>query len=411
MSKKRIQNCSNSVILTLSLLLFAVCLTAQTPSCRRQLKVSMYPFIPNADNFYKKLETEFEKVLPDVDLIINQNADYYDETLGLITEEADIYEIDCIMLNDFVAKKKIQKLANETLLSPHMMAPTTMVPAARNILINSGYVFPHWVCANFLISNAADAPMSGIKTLGDLERVIGKNPTLKNGLLIDMKGKLTLGELYADALFDHYNNLDTLKKYANVANLNKPTIDNLNRIPDLTYSNWGRVDSYHDKTGFYQKQFAKGNGRALVGYSESLYHIMNEIGNSCYNEEGCVANNLEISEVPFSDKGSNTLGWVDAFGIDSKVTGAKLHDANNFIIFLLTDMMYRKALIPDWGDAPRYLLPAFRHLYTDAEILKTAPYYTKLLPLVEKVTTFSSDGISPALRQIGKKLDKEYLKN
>ena len=253
--------------------------------------------------------------------------------------------------------------------------------------------------------------MSNIKTLSDLERTIGKNPTLKTGLLIDMKGKLTVGELYADALMDQYNNLDTVIKYATVNNLNMPTINNLNRIPDITYTDWGRVDAYHDKAGFYQKQFAKGNGRALVGYSESLYFVLNEMMNSCYNEEGCLVNNLGISEVPFSDKGSNPLGWVDAFGIDSKVTGDKLRDATGFLMYMMSNDVYLKALIPDWGDAPRYLLPIYRSMYANPILLKNAPYYQKLLPLVERIITVSADGISPALRQVGKKLDKDFLKN
>ena len=403
-----VQHTRHSVLWTLSFVLLSFALTAQT-NCRRQLRVSMYPFIPNPDNFYRKVETEFEKMFPDVDLIITQNPNYYDDVAGLITEEADVYEIDCIMLKDFVAKGKIQKLPVPVV--PSALLITDLVPAAKDIIVNSGYAFPHWVCSNFLISNAADAPMSNVKTLADLERVIGKNPTLKTGLLIDMKGKLTIGELYADALFDQYNNLDTVRKYATVNNLNMPTINNLNRIPDLTYTDWGRVDSYHDKAGFYQKQFAKGNGRALVGYSESLYFVVNEMINSCYNEEGCLTNNLDINEVPFSDNGSNPLGWVDAFAVDAKATGDKLRDATGFLMFIMSNDMYLKALMPDWGDAPRYLLPVYRSMYANPALLNSAPYYKKLLPLVERITTISGDGISPALRQVGKKLDKEFLKN
>lgn len=400
-----------SVFWTLSLFFFSFSLAAQSNTCRRQLKVSLYPYIPNPDNFYQKVETDFEKKYPDIDLIITQNANYYDEATGIINDQADVYEVDCILLKDFIDRSKIQKLNPW----PYMNSPVTdesyLLPAGRKILMETGYAFPHWICGNFLLYKAGDTPLGNIKKLSDLENVIGKNPSMKNGLLIDMKGKLTIGELYADALMDKYNNLDSVRKYAYLPNLNIPTVNNLNRVVDLTYSNWGRVDSYHDKTGFYAKQFAKNNGRALVGYSESLYYAIHETENACHNEEGCITPIFDVAEVPFSDNGSHPLGWVDAFVIDAKADGIKVFDAGCFIFFMCTDDAMLHALIPDWGDAPRYLLPAQRQYYTRPEILKRAPLYAKFLPLVEKIQTVQGSGISPSLREIGKKLDKEYLKN
>ncbi|MBK7233811.1 MAG: hypothetical protein IPH93_16510 [Saprospiraceae bacterium] len=248
--------------------------------------------------------------------------------------------------------------------------------------------------------------------MSDLENVIGINPNLKGGLLIDLKGRLTLGELYADALFDQYKDVDVVKKYTSISSLDKSAINNLNRVPKMTFSNWGRIDDYHNKVGFYQKQFAKANGRAFVGYSESLFYILDEINNSCYNEEGCIPNNqISITEFPLSENGSTQVGWVDALALDSKLTGQKLNDATTFINFMISKESYHSALIPDFGSSPRYLLPAYHRFYNDCLVLQNAPYYKQLYPLALKIISFTEIGISPDLRQIGKKLDKEYLKN
>lgn len=392
--------------LVLSLLLLSVTILAQ--SKRRQLSVSLYPFIPNADNFYLKIETQFEKLNPDIDLVIHLNADYYDEKSGIIAEDTDIYELDCIFLNDFIRKGKIQNLSDKSNLlyqKDDLIPATKIVYAGKDI-----YAIPHWLCGNFLFTNTADSAIQNIEKLSDLEKVIGVDPNLKGGLLIDMKGKLALGELYADALFDQYKDMEVVKKFIDISNLDKLTISNLNRLNKLTYSNWGRVDDYHSRVSFYQKQFAKGIGRALVGYTESLYYILDEINNSCYAEEGCLpAASISIQEFPISDNGSKQAGWSDALALDSKVKGQKLSDATLFINFLISKEAYHLALIPDNGSSPRYLLPAYQQFYSDSLVLESAPYYKKLFPLAMKITSFTGDDASPILRQIGKMLDTEYL--
>jgi thiamine pyridinylase len=161
---------------------------------------------------------------------------------------------------------------------------------------------------------------------------------------------------------------------------------------------------------FYQKQFAKGKGRAFVGYSESLYYILFEIGNSCSDEDSCLkANQISITEFPISDNGSTPVGWVDAFALDSKLSGQKLGDARKFLQFMTSKEGYHLALIPDYGDSPRYLLPAYKQFFSDTLILKDAPYYQQLFPLSMRITSFTYLGASPYLRQTGKKLDKEFL--
>ncbi len=381
-------------------------LTANAQSIRRQLTVSLYPYIPNADNFYRKVETEFEKKYPQVDLIINLNQGYYD---GLLSEEADVYEIDCILLKDFIKKQKIQELVTKNF----QFKQDDQMPANSVTLVDKKlYAVPHWLCGSFLFYRASDTAMDKVSRLNDLEKVIGVDPSLKGGLLIDLKGSLGLGELYLDALFDQYHDLEKVKKHCSLANIDRITIDHLNKLPAMTYANWGRDSTYHDKGIFYQSQFARGNGRAYVGYSESLYDILREINLTCSKEDNCSdASSLKIKDFVLSDAQSTPIGWVDALAIDSKLTGQKLEDATTFINFMISVETYHMALIPGTDKTPRYLLPAYKQFYTDAAVLANAPYYIQLFPLASKINSFTDEGISSRLRQIGKALNKSYLKN
>lgn len=375
---------------------------------RRELIVSMYPFIPNPDNFYRKLETKFEAANPEIDLIIKLNDSYYDEE-GIIKEMADLYEVDCILLKDFIAKKKIQKIPD------YYSLPLDRILPAANIVYQDRQLYgvPHWICGNFLIYNKTDSLLTSAKTLNDLQTVFGSNPPLSKGLLIDMKGKLTLGELYADGLMDQYKNVDSVKKYVALNHLDTLiTIPNLCRVQGMTFADWGRDDDYHNKNFFYQKQFAKGNGRAFVGYSESLYTILDEINNACSKEEKCFdQKNISIKEWALSDQGSTPVGWVDALCLDAGLSGTKLKDAMKFISFCVNVDTYHLALIPDYGDSPRYLLPAYKDYFTDQLILDKAPLYSQLYPLANRIVSFTGDGASPILRKIGKEIDSVYLKN
>lgn len=395
------------------LILSLTSLCGFSQSARRQLVVSMYPYIPNPDNFYRKVETKFEQLNPEIDLIIRLNADYYDETAGIINEEADIYEVDCILMDDFLEKTKIQPLGAN--VSWGDKNPVALALFSINGKDKKRYGLPHWVCGNFLFYNKNDAGMNNISTLKGLENAIGANPTLKTGLLVDLKGKLTLGEMYADGVWDLYAYTPQgydVSIFCTVDKMDTTVVKNMCRLPKLTYSNWGRVDDYHNKIGFYPRQFAKGNGRALVGYSESLYNVIEEANNGCATEENCFnPANIGVSTFVLADKANIPVGWTDALTLDAKLSGQKLADAENFLNFCMSEATYKMALIPDYGEAPRYLLPAYKQYYSDPEILKNAPIYSQLIPIVERMLPVRGKGMSASLRAIGKKIDKEYLKD
>src|SRR5262252_3272135 len=116
---------------------------------RRQLTFAMYPYIPEVDAAAYTIKNEYERLYPEVDLQINLNSDYYGEN-GVLTDKADVYELDSVFLTDFVTRQQAK-------LQPLPVALTPLVKQvagfAQEAATKDGQLYgvPHWLCSNFLI--------------------------------------------------------------------------------------------------------------------------------------------------------------------------------------------------------------------------------------------------------------------
>jgi thiamine pyridinylase len=369
---------------------------------KRQLVVSMYPFIPAADEYYSQLEQAYEALYPNVDLVIKLNKDYYDPIKGMLKEEADVYELDCFFIKDFIAANKIKYLSHRSLVSQNLM-PIANIVYQNNKL----FAIPHWIRGNFLFYSVKDSSMRTANRLKSLESAIGSQPTDKNQLLVDLKDPLRISELYLDALLNEHGKIELIKKYCGIDNIDKITFGNLKRVSLLTYSNKS-TEIFSDKNGFYERQFAKKKGRGLVGYSESLYYIIDEIikAGSVKQTHLC-SEEISVKNWNCSDKISSSMGSVIALALNSKLkNGDRFVDADNFISYCGSKVEYRRALKPKSGEAPRYLMPPYKPYYLDTSITNYAPLYKVLYPLALRLSTFAQQGMVPKLRAVGNKINK-----
>jgi thiamine pyridinylase len=393
-------------------LIFLVILTLGFWGCsndllpRRELKVSLYPYLPNMGSLYLEVESQFEARYPDVNLVIELNSDYYydqDSTnkLGINFDEADVYELDCVFLKDFISSGKIQKLPSSLNLQEADFLPMASIGKQDG----SWYGAPHWVCGNFLFYREEDEAMKNVDNLAELEAVMNARPE-GSRLLVDFKGSSTLGEFYLTGLFDEYQDYSLVEPFLNPDNISSTMVDNMDRVLALTDGSLGRIADYHYRQGYYARLFARKQGSAYVGYSESIYNMVTETMQSCALEDSCLTDlQLNVGLFPLSDRGKTPVGWVDMFVIDSKVKSRKLEDASDFIRFMLEKETYKSLLIPAWGEAPRYILPSKTELYTDQDLLATAPLYSKLYPVIARTSAITSNGLNYKLREIGRDID------
>ncbi|GAA4850719.1 hypothetical protein [Algivirga pacifica] len=377
---------------------------------RRDLVVSLYPYLPNASDLYWKIERAFEEKHPEINLQIQLNTvDYYSQDSvnrkGISFDEADVYELDCVFLEEFIQSGKIQKIP-----ATYQQRMEDYLPMASIAVKDSSwYGVPHWVCGNFMYYKKGDQEVDNVSNLDELEKVL-ENSSSKDGLLIDLKGSSTIGELYLDALFDELEDYESAKSYLSSDHINTTAVNNLNRLLALTADSLGRIDNYHNRLGYYAREFTKKEGRVYVGYAEASYYMVTEQLQSCSLEDSCLqTEEVKVGEWSISNNGSTPIGWVDLLVIDAKVKDQKLEDAQTFIQFMMEDETYKSILMPGWNEAPRYILPAKEHLYSDHELLESAPLYKQFYPIIKKAIPVSDMGLNHALRTIGEKLDKELL--
>ena len=385
-------------------------------NCCRNLTVILYPFLPAKADYFFQIQHDFEAANKDVKLeIIDLSSNYYDpSSYGyVVTNEGDVYELDSVLLADVIAQNRIQPISGKMPIIADDYLKNAQTAAQWN---GEWYGIPHWVCGYFLFfkSDDSNAPaFRNLKDLTGLEQIVGTHHSSGNGLLIDLMGRLGLGELYLSAAFDRYSDWEHVRPH--LLNDQHPEADiesDLLRLRKLCDPNLGRSSRYHYADGFYGKQFALEHGRAMVGYSESLFSVLDEEANACQSND-CLTAQIDVAQVPLDDHGLRQISWVDLLAIDRKCAGDKLRDAIAFIQFVNQEDVMLKALKPDANASrpPRYLLPAKASLYSNQELTNAAPLYPKLRGIIE--TSFPPVGtnINPVLRGYGGEINKYLTKH
>jgi len=312
------------------------------------------------------------------------------------------YELDSVFLQDFVKSQKIQPWPDGALLPENQLLGNAVTGSKSG---TTRYGVAHWVCGNFLFFRKDDTDLANVKSLTGLEKTLGLPVHSKTkGLMVDLKGKSTLGEFYLETAFDHYA---TWAEVSARLSAPDPVLEgNLKRLVPLCDTGYCRNQEYHEsKPGIYGRQFARGNGRALIGYSETLHQTLSETSDACSSDDKCLTDaDIDVAEFPSDDAGEHQISWVDSYVLDVSCNKQCSADAVAFVSYMNSDAVYKQILLHE-GTAPAYLLPAKASLYQDTDLLKAAHLYPKLKAIIENATAPGGAGLNDSLRNIGKTLD------
>lgn len=371
----------------------------------RTLRVVLYPIIPAFDDFASQLKRDFETKNPAIrieyiDLRANYYDPYYEGFVG--STSADVYELDSVFLQDFVRAGKIQALPKELASEIDFYLDN----ARRGSKVGETiYGLPHWVCSNFMLFRTPDKEFEAVKTISDLSKVIGTSPAPDRGVLIDLKGKSTLGEWYLAAEYDLYTTEPLV--HPQLEEYDRFPEESLRRVIGLCNVGYCRNKEYHKAEGAYAKLFSRGKGRVFIGYSENLFYVNSQFA-GCAKGDGCVSDkDLNVNQMPLAENESHPISWVDTFVINGECVKQCQADAVEFIRFADSEATFLRALLPSNAiKAPRYLLPARASLYDNQELLAAAPLYPKFKAIVEHAETPKGDCLNCILRGYGAKLDE-----
>ncbi len=347
---------------------------------RSSLSVILYNWIPNLDEYFNTMEGEFESLHPEIDLQIISLPGYYD---GLDTTDADVYEVDESDLRMLLYADRLQPIANN-----EVKDPDDFFPICKDVAIIDGqwWGVPHWTCTNFMFYHKDDAELAQVETFSELEKVIGgKNHPVGQGLLIDMMGIYRCRELYKDTLMDLYaEDPETMYAYMDENNIDERAIEVEKRIINMMDSGMGRNPQNDKIFDYLQRQFIYGNGRAFVYYSEAIGYFYKIIEDAQgYGDTTVSIDDIAVKAFVQSDTGKACQpGYVDSFCLDKSLTGQKRENALKYITWVTS----RETVVHQLAPTPefvRYLSPARLSIYTDPNLLKIAPLYEQLLPIME----------------------------
>jgi len=349
----------------------------------------------------------FEKLHPDVEVVGVSLANYYDSSMpdSLKRTTANVIEIDSVFLADLLKDNRIVPLpAGATPAEADFVKPAVETARQGGRWIGS----PHWLCSDFVYSTKTKQ-FSG-STLKDLEQFVGATSHPDGaGLLVDMMGKSTIGELYLDALVDEAGT------FAAALPLLQPGADptepaaakrDLSRLLGLCDAKFCRSADYHGDAGSYAREFTLKHGSAFVGYSEEMNNILQTLkSGACASSGTCVRpGDIVVSALPLADGGAHPFVWVDTLAIADSCKDACVSDAAAFIVMMNDDAHLRADLFPS-SDAPRYLLPA--KVTLDAELRSRAPLYESFRAITRDAPPAIGLGLGDTLRKIGGDLNKD----
>ncbi len=358
------------------------------------LRVALYPFVPDHYTVFALLAREFQRKHEGVTLElieVDPSKDYYDD--GLLTLNADVYEIDSILLSEMVKANKITPLS----LSLTGYSPEAIEAVTRNGVV---YAVPHWLCGNFLFYRKGDEGVRDAATWADLIKELQRQ---KKALFVDFFGRLTLGEFYITMLADR---LGLQAAQAAVLASDKPdpnVVSDLSEVLSDCPTGFCRSKDLHERTGFYARAFVRGEAGAYIGYSESLHYGLQEAIDNCHAGTGCLSpDEIAVRRLPplVASSTSDGVGWVDGLAIAAGLHDAKKRVALDFLAFATSADAYQLIVKPGWMEAPRYLLPA--RVGID---LSAGPLYSDFYVAHKGRKTGTSEGLNAHLRALSSKVN------
>jgi thiamine pyridinylase len=370
---------------------------------RRVLRVSMYPYIPEAPAAALLLKEQFESSHPDVLLDITLNPHYYSldpADRGVLYEDADVHTIDIVFLKDFLDHHKLRGLPKDLVAGLPRMEKLAQQAATVDGQV---VAVPQWMCADFLFYRADITGLEGVQSLAALEQGLGHRP----GLLMDMAGPDAIGELYFSSLLASAGSPEAALSHV-TATPDPAILSRLRRILALEPPGFGRVAEYDTRYSFYARQFARRAGGAFVGYSEMTHEMLDETEISCRLEDRCVtAPEIRVAAFPFHDGAPRPAVWVDMFGIDARVHGKTRQDAVDFIRYAVSLPTYRALLVPEEGRPPRYLLPPTVEAYEDPAILRAAPLYPVFRAIMQQGVVVATPHLEAKLHAVAVRINDD----
>ncbi|WP_428267505.1 hypothetical protein [Haliangium sp.] len=368
---------------------------AATPD-KVQLRVSLYPWVPEADSLASWIEQDFETQHPEIDLVVRTMERSYDwlpgyvsdlayeidQTVAALTQEGDdsqdLIEVDTMILGALIERNAV---------APFALSEPSFLPSAQEAVSQDGETWgvPHWTCGYFVISEDA-----GVREANDLTALLDRLAdagTERADIVGDIDGSWDAVMVYLDAFIDSYGDGDVQAALA--AETLDPMVDSALRALGTSCAQDGEAMCGSDGV----EKFATGGADALIGYSERLHPIL--------ATEGRTVANLHIASAPLGS-GSHPMLFTDALVLSPRCSSERCQEAARaFASYYVSDRVFEVVLMGLDTDTSvaRYLLPSTTTAF-DTDAVAADPYYRQLEEEIQGARAYPTSGV-PEARERG----------
>lgn len=371
----------------------ASAVSARAPAQRFQLRVSLYPWVPDPESLVRWIETDFEAAHPTIDLVVrplNRSYDWMPEYTGDLAYEIDksvaaltgggadaqhLVEVDAMILGE---------LAGRGALAPFGLPDADFLPFAREAVTYGGvtYGVPHWTCGYFVISE--DADVREAKNAYQLATGLRDARTPRVDLVGDLDGSWDAITVYLDGFRDTWPGRGLQDALSHT------------ELDPAVEASFRALGSACEKDGVNHcgsdgvDLFATGRADALVGYSERLNPILSHPGRA--------VGTLHLASATLGG-GDHPALFTDALVMSPGCSTAQCRDAaRQFAAYYTSDRVFEVVLMSRDGApgaTPRYLLPSTASAFAYGAVAAD-PLYQQLREEIRGGVSFPNHGVAAA---------------
>jgi thiamine pyridinylase len=385
------------------LMLGALLGCGEAPAERVILRVPLYSYIPDAarDGFQAlsaRLEAEFEREHPEVDLRINPPCfqdDLYEpsELARSLRGEGEcpyeVVEVDTALGGELVATGAVRPW--NALPEGARFHPAGLAASQYD---GQRYGVPHWQCAHYILSR--DEAASRARTVDELLAALEARGTPAVNLSANLLGSWNLPSLYLDAWTDTHGAAN-VQSAVTTEHYDAEVLAGMKRLAQACATPEGNpcLDGTYDADeNAPDALFAQDRTDATLGYSERLHGILRQVP--------ARAAELRLSLAPLG-QGNRPLLFTDALFLSARCTGACERAAHDFAEYLTRASTYSWIVLSEDAPAerrvPRYLMPANLDTYA-LPGLQADRFYPVIDTLTRDGAPFPTHGLLDIRKQM-----------
>lgn len=366
--KRRITTVAISIIIMISL--FTSCDGTDIITTSQEniiLNVALYNYVPDLERFKQVVETEWQKVEPNIKL----NFVEWDCYESMPSDNLDVFVFDSIYLKDFFNGGYLLPLSENDINNKEDILDYALAGCKID---SSYYGIPQIMCTNLLFYRKDDDEIAQQNTVRGLYDVIGDRKTSDvipepgEGLLIDMSGGTTKSCQYIDTFVDHSQVYNGYYQLTETPNFNTEAMDYLKLLVKM--GGKSQVEYYSDDEPYIRADwFKNGHGRASIGYAESMAVM------------GDFINEIDFKLFSLCEHNNIPLFYCDIVSINSKIGDKKDAAIKLANVITAAETMITAVATNEINKYPQYLLPARNSVYE--ELAKDFKVYEKLHKIVK----------------------------